>query len=1084
MHSHRAAHPVRPLRYLIACGLLAQLVLPHVGAAQIRLLKDIDQSTHQNPSSQPFQFVQMGGWTYFTAVYSEVGAAWFRTNGNPAATQLVKAIWPGPIKIFKNRMYFAVRDAKSGSELWCSDGTPAGTARVLDMMPGATDSSPSGFAELGGSLYFAANHPKYGRELFVTDGTAAGTKLVVDIAPGTGSSGVHGMVAIGKWIWFSADNGVRGAELWRSDGTGKGTVMVKDITSGPQSSGPAEFTPVGTAVCFRATTDGKSSSLFRTDGTATGTQELFRFMPWPSYPWQPTVTTLTAYGNRVLCLGMTKTQGKEVWITDGTRKGTRILKDLAPGTASGTSSGRMLSLGKHFYFVGDDGTRRGAQIWKSDGSASGTVPLAPNSPYGLGVRDMAVAGGRLFFAALSSTGGDELWVTDGTANGTALLRDIRPGASSSFPRHLTPIDRGRIAFQADDGKFGKEAWYSDGTTNGTVIAGDAYRPKSGSLSSYPRDLFDHNGVTFFRATTTATGSELWKTDGTPAGTVMVKDIHTGPGYSEPEVVGSVDDNVLLTAVGSNGKPGLWRSDGTAAKTVLVQEFLGRPVDSFQFRNAVFFVATTTAAGRGLWSSDGTTAGTRQLMKITRVNRPIEYASIGRIAYFTIIDYGYKLTLWRTDGTPTGTTLVKDLGRTWTKLSPLRIGITQLHALGNRLIFQGFGELWTSDGTFAGTKLLADLNRTYYSIPEDFTTVGNTVFFTADDGVHGYELWKTDGTTAGTVRVKDIKAGSGSSLDGSFYRINLDDRYLLFSADDGVSGAELWRSDGTKAGTIRVADIHAGRNGSGPFGFAKSGSRFVTFIAGTSALGRELWSTDGTTAGTTLVQDYNRGPGSGGGVPLLSGGRMIFAADDGVIGSELVALDLRALAIASSQPRGYPCGVSGNPTLRATDPVLGGTLRVSGRGAASGTRGVLVMSLPTAPVPIGGCQLDVDPAALFFLAVGVRQTGGAWSRMYPVANSPALLGLGVVLQAGFGPTAWHGPHEQHTAGARSVVDVVASQLPWLGAPLCAALPGLDPVSPSPTVVSLARSGPYRQLNEQGERSSVQEFQLVERVERSS
>ncbi len=100
-------------------------------------------------------------------------------------------------------------------------------------------------------------------------------------------------------------------------------------------------------------------------------------------------------------------------------------------------------------------------------------------------------------------------------------------------------------------------------------------------------------------------------------------------------------------------------------------------------------------------------------------------------------------------------------------------------------------------------------HTLPSDPAHLTDVGGTLFFTADDGIHGHELWKSDGTKAGTVLVKDINPMARGGGTTTTARTSLTDvgGTLFFTADDGTHGRELWKSDGTKAGTVLVKDIN-------------------------------------------------------------------------------------------------------------------------------------------------------------------------------------------------------------------------------------------------------------------------------------
>jgi ELWxxDGT repeat protein len=151
-------------------------------------------------------------------------------------------------------------------------------------------------------------------------------------------------------------------------------------------------------------------------------------------------------------------------------------------------------------------------------------------------------------------------------------------------------------------------------------------------------------------------------------------------------------------------------------------------------------------------------------------------------------------------------------------------------------------------------MVLDINPKPLSLsPSGPVAIGSTTYFAAYDDVHGRELWKSDGTAAGTVMVKDINPGSGSSYPRYLTNVN---GTLFFVASDGTNPLELWKSDGSAAGTVPLASF-SGINGhtisdltdvNGTLFFAASDPRY----------GNELWKSDGTTAGTTLVKDINPG----------------------------------------------------------------------------------------------------------------------------------------------------------------------------------------------------------------------------------
>ena len=246
-------------------------------------------------------------------------------------------------------------------------------------------------------------------------------------------------------------------------------------------------------------------------------------------------------------------------------------------------------------------------------------------------------------------------------------------------------------------------------------------------------------------------------------------------------------------------------------------------------------------------------------------------------FFTAVQDATGRELWVSDGTADGTQLVKDI-------NPGSIGENDYHqgpgdpisSIGSIPIeFEGKlfftaddgingSELWVSDGTTAGTQLFIDINpgissngNPNESSPFDFIEFDRKLFFTADDGLTGRELWVSDGTTAGTELLKDLNLGVNDSNPYGFIEF---DGKLFFATDDGLTGRELWVSDGTAAGTQKIKDINILSSlDYGKVFYEVNGKLF--FLANDGTTGLELWVSDGTTEGTQLVKDINTTIGS-------------------------------------------------------------------------------------------------------------------------------------------------------------------------------------------------------------------------------
>ena len=450
----------------------------------------------------------------------------------------------------------------------------SGTPQLLaDINPGAASSNPSPMAVIGTTTYFAANDGTHGNELWKTDGTAAGTVMVADINPGSGSSNPSNLTSFNGKLYFAANDGVHGTELWTSDGTPGGTIRVADINPGSAGSYPGQLTVMNGKLYFAAIDGTHGWELWTSDGTSTGTTMVKDICPpttltynysgvYGTYsrsvvidssnPWN-----LTNVNGKLYFTANDGTDGTELWTSDGTKSGTTMATDIYPGSTTFTSvvrwgyfgneyetvtvpsssnPGNLTNVNGTLYFTASDG--HGTELWTSDGTAGNTVSLTG----ALNPSNLTNVNGTLYFAANDGTHGNELWKSDGSASGTGIVADINPGSASSSPNDLTNAN-GRLYFSANDGTHGTELWKSDGTATGTNMVKDICPAVtqtyyySGGYGTYtrsvvmdnsnPRNLTNVNGRLYFSANDGTHGTELWQSDGTAAGTTMVKDIRPG-----------------------------------------------------------------------------------------------------------------------------------------------------------------------------------------------------------------------------------------------------------------------------------------------------------------------------------------------------------------------------------------------------------------------------------------------------------------------------------------------------------------------------------------------------------------------------
>ncbi len=454
-------------------------------------------------------------------------------------------------------------------------------------------------------------------------------------------------------------------------------------------------------------TDGSTCSTLEWTLTVKGLVQLVKEFQAGAADGDPVPSANALLGGYLYMRASGEGIGSELYRSDGTTGGTTLVKDINPGTGSSNPSYFVLNASNSIlYFCANDGTH-GVELWRTDGSAGGTSlvkDIYPGTTDGIQGSTLLLLNGLLLFAADDGVNGTEVWGSDGTEEGTRIVKDINPSGYAS-PYHLTVMND-QIYFCAIDGVHGRELWTSNGTADGTYMVKDI-NVGSGEGVPYNWNKFVVNdSVIYFQADdgNPAIRSELWKTNGTADGTVLVKDVNPG------------------------GNDGEFRSMLMAG-------------------NQLFFGANHGSLGWELWVSNGTTDGTHMVKDIYPgfssgfyYYNSIELVAYGDIVVFTAYNTSTNGELWRSDGTESGTYMIKDINLGGSGSA------NHFFVAGDRVIFDANNgttgqELWITDGTEAGTFLLKDINPgASFSNCWYFGRVGDYVLFQADHVDYGIELW--------------------------------------------------------------------------------------------------------------------------------------------------------------------------------------------------------------------------------------------------------------------------------------------------------------------------------------------------------
>ena len=861
------------------------------------LLRDINTA---EGSSAHNGLVRANNLVYFNADDGIHGRELWKSDGTEAGTEMVKDIASGEEdstpENFCNvngTVFFTATTPQRGVELWKTDGTPAGTVIVEDLIAGAAGSEPQNLISCNGKLFFTVNLSTELAEdirLFVSDGTEIGT---VEIrAPNPGLFGPQNLLGVGNTLFFAARHGVTGEELWQTDGTEIGTKIVKDLNSDAfSSSNPRNLCSDGVNLYFSADDgNGHGRQIWRYN---LFTQEMLRQTgiqlqggnSFGEMVWQPNnVFYFTA-------ASLVPGPGYELY----------RLNIAVPNGATkigGTSNvGNLKVLGVKLCFT--QALAAGPKLSYVLTNSNISVPLktfvSPLGGLSYMPQNLTIANNRLFFTAATVNHGRELWKSDGTPFGTGRVEDYTPGPGSSNISNLCNYSN-KLVFGCL-GVDGNELR----STNGTIITTVRNLRQA---NSNPTGFVKMDNTTYFAAEENINGRELWKTDGTEAGTNLCADIYLGAKGSSPS------DFLVVTA--TNGSKTLF--------FVAYEPGTGRELYKLENTPDAPPVRISDIVEGPPWSNIG---------NLTNVNGTLHFTATNNIPNSG--DRIYKVNAARTNVQTTGGTIIR---------------ADNLVAKGSTLFFTQY----SLDGAPMLCKIVGGAPSTLKTFellpdtePRNLTVAGNHLYFSAGDAVRGRELWKTNAAATTASPISNIRPGSNDSNPSYLTNFN---GVLHFTAltDVVIAGPQIYKTNAALTDVVQIGgpvswafDLEAtGDNlfffqtvpdqssvklcklvngiatpikSFGPvqgelplskFGMTAAGNN-IYFGAYTAENGIEIWKSNGLEAGTVLIGDIRLGAiGSN----LLE---MRLAGSDLYLSAHNLAFGQEPLKVANANALGAPGG---------------------------------------------------------------------------------------------------------------------------------------------------------------------------------
>jgi trimeric autotransporter adhesin len=511
-----------------------------------------------------------------------------------------------------------------------------------------------------------------------------------------------------------------------------------------------------------------------------------------------------------------------------------------------------------------------------------------------------ILGDKVLFVGFDNVFSYELWISDGTSIGTHLLKDIASGSSYSLPRFFKKIGD-LVFFIAQTEETGYEVWRTDGTSDGTKLVKDIFTGPTNGLDPYSTnpEFTEFQGKLFFIAADSTHVLQIWSTDGTELGTQQIT-INTDFGI--PSNLAVLSDSVLLFSGYKSGVGiELWKSDGTQSGTILLKDILNGENSSIpkviSVSDGYALIQANTSDpntdGTELWRTDGTEVGTFKKKSFTKSLVIISAGHLDGHDFIVVHDAGNKINLYKTNGSTQEPIFLKTLGTNANYV--IEHNKKQRTEKNGKIYFsyehpnEAIGKLWKTDGTAAGTEFVTYLDQSTILVKTEaeqickitndrlesvddlptetpisvgfsrsrpgfyeplYTQYENNVFtiFKDEGSDYFYNLGKINLITG---NIQYIHTYFGSNQIGSFPipLASVNSKFFFIATDPINNKRNLFMMDAENGEQVSALDI--GINQYLPPSTSEKFNNGKVFYK-KNGFNSEIWSSDGTNIGTKLL----------------------------------------------------------------------------------------------------------------------------------------------------------------------------------------------------------------------------------------